>query len=88
MEPWITYYLAFAISGSLVAWWSIFLPSMYLVHLETEGSHPILKTRILSGMVWILLCIVLIPILIVPLVSESARINFILSLTQGFLHSS
>lgn len=87
MEPWIQYYLSFALSGALLAWWSIFLPSMHLVALETEGSHPILKTKFLSGVVWFLLCVVLIPILIIPLINESTRINFILSLTQGFLQN-
>ena len=86
MELWITYYLSFAVSGALLSWWSIFLPSMHLLCAETEGDHPVLRSRGISGLIWIILSAIVIPILILPLLSDKARVTFVLGLTQGFLH--
>jgi len=88
MEIWLNYYLSFAISGALLAWWSIFLPSLHLLCAETEGDHPVLRSQFVSGLIWISIAAVAIPILIIPLLRERSRINFIVSLTQGFLHKS
>jgi len=86
MELWLIYYISFAISGALLAWVRIFNPSMQLLCNETDGEHPILESQIISGMVWFGISAVVTPILIVPLLSEKARVTFIISLTQGFLH--
>jgi hypothetical protein len=88
MELWITYYVAFALSGALLAWVRIFRPSMYLLGIETEGDHPVLRSQVISGMVWFGISTVVTPILIVPLINEQSRVNFIVSLTQGFLHKN
>ena len=88
MELWVTYYAAFALSGAFLAWIRIFRPSMHLLGLETEGDHPVLRSQVISGMVWFGLSTIVTPILIVPLINEQSRINFIISLTQGFLHKN
>ena len=88
MEPWMTYYIAFALSGALLAWIRIFNPSMRLLWQETEGDHPVLRSQMISGMVWFGISTVVTPILIVPLINEQSRVNFIVSLTQGFLHKN
>jgi hypothetical protein len=88
METWLIYYISFALSGALLAWIRIFRPSMQLLWQETDGDHPVLRSQILSGMVWFGISTVVTPILIVPLISEQSRVAFVVSLTQGFLHSS
>lgn len=88
MELWLNYYLSFAISGALLAWWSIFLPSLNLLGLETEGDHPVLRSQAISGLIWVILSAIAIPILVIPLLNDRARISFVLSLTQGFLHKT
>jgi hypothetical protein len=88
MELWIVYYISFAVSGALLAWIRIFRPSMHLLGSETEGDHPILRSQFMSGMIWFGLSTLVIPILIWPLLNEQSRVNFIISLTQGFLHRS
>ena len=85
MELWVNYYLSFAVSGALLAWWRIFLPSMHLLWRETEGDHPILRSQVISGTVWVGISVLFLPVLIIPLLQEKARIRFILSLTNGFL---
>jgi hypothetical protein len=86
METWLIYYISFALSGALLAWIRIFRPSMQLLWHETEGDHPVLRSQMLSGMVWFGISAVVTPILIVPLIDEDSRVAFIISLTQGFLH--
>jgi hypothetical protein len=86
MEEIFIYYSTFAVSGALVTWWCIFRPSLNLLGYETEGMHPILQSKFLSGIVWIGLATIAIPILIFPILSDKLRLNFIISLTQGFLH--
>jgi hypothetical protein len=88
MEFWIQHYIVFAVSGALVAWWSIFLPSLHLLCAETEGDHPVLRSQFLSGVIWVALAILVVPILVMPLLNEKSRISFIISLTQGFLRRS
>jgi len=61
---------------------------MYLLGIETEGDHPVLRSQVISGMVWFGISTVVTPILIVPLINEQSRVNFIVSLTQGFLHKN
>ena len=85
---WFYYYTTFAISGALVTWWTIFSPSVQLLALETKGEHPMLRNQILSGLVWTTLATLAIPALIYPILHDKVRINFIVSLTQGFLHSN
>jgi hypothetical protein len=86
METWLIYYISFSLSGALLAWVRIFQPSMRLLWHETEGDHPVLRSQMISGMVWFGISTVVTPILIVPLINEESRISFIISLTQGFLH--
>jgi len=88
MELWVIYYVSFALSGALLAWVRIFRPSMQLLGIETDGDHPVLRSQMISGMVWFGLSTIVTPILIVPLINEQSRINFIISLTQGFLHKN
>ena len=85
---WFYYYTTFAISGALVTWWTIFRPSVQLLALETKGEPPMLRNQILSGLVWTTLATLAIPALIYPILHDKVRINFIVSLTQGFLHSN
>jgi hypothetical protein len=61
---------------------------MELLWRETEGDHPVLRSRMISGMVWFGISTVVTPILIIPLIDEKSRISFIISLTQGFLHKN
>ncbi len=84
---WFYYYTTFAISGALVTWWTIFRPSVQLLAYETKGKHPMLHNQILSGLVWTTLATLAIPALIYPILHDRVRKNFIVSLTQGFLHS-
>ena len=84
---WFYYYTTFAISGALVTWWTIFRPSVQLLAYETKGKHPMLHNQILSGLVWTTLATLAIPALIYPILHDRVRKNFIISLTQGFLHS-
>jgi hypothetical protein len=88
MEVWITNYVAFALSGAFMAWWKIFRPSLQLLCQETDGDHPILRSRVISSVVWIGLSLVAFPILIYPILNEESRVNFVIGLTQGFLHKS
>jgi uncharacterized membrane protein len=88
MEFWIQYYVSFAVSGALVAWWCIFLPSLQLLCHETDGDHPVLRSRFISGVVWFGISLLAIPILIYPILHDRSRVNFIIGLTQGFLHKS
>ena len=83
---WFYYYTTFAISGALVTWWAIFRPSVQLLAHATEGKHPMLRNQILSGLVWTSLATVALPALIYPILNDKVRKNFIVSLTQGFLH--
>jgi len=85
---WFYYYTTFAISGALVTWWAIFRPSLIIVAYETKGEHPMLRNQILSGLVWITLATIAIPALILPIVHDKVRVSFIVSLAQGFLHST
>ena len=85
---WFYYYTTFAISGALVTWWTIFRPSIQLLAYETKGEHPMLRNQILSGLVWITLATLAIPALIQPILHDRVRKNFIVNLTQGFLHSN
>ncbi len=87
MMEWFYYYTTFAISGALVTWWTIFRPSVQLLAYETKGKHPMLHNQILSGLVWTTLATLAIPALIYPILHDRVRKNFIVSLTQGFLHS-
>lgn len=84
---WFYYYTTFAISGALVTWWAIFRPSVQLLDYETRGKHPMLHNQILTGLVWVTLATLAIPALIYPILHDRVRKNFIVSLTQGFLHS-
>ena len=88
MEGWLIYYVAFALSGAILAWARIFNPSLQLLCYETEGDHPMLRSRMTAGLVWFALSTIVIPALIIPLLSEKARVTFIVSLTQGFLHKN
>jgi hypothetical protein len=83
---WLYYYTTFALSGALLTWWVIFLPSIQLLSHETEGNHPMLNNQLLSGVVWISLATAVIPILVYPILNDKVRTNFIISLTQGFLN--
>jgi len=85
---WLYYYITFAVSGALVTWWAIFRPSLRLVAYETKGKHPMLHNQILSGIVWVTLATIAIPALILPILHDKIRLNFIVSLTRGFLHST
>ncbi len=86
METWLIYYVAFAVSGALLAWIRIFQPSMHLLWHETEGDHPVLRSQAISGMIWFGISVIAVPILIKPLLCNESRAHFIISLTQGFLH--
>jgi len=88
METWLIYYVSFAVSGAFLAWVRIFRPSMHLLCSETDGDHPVLRSQVISGMIWFGLSTLVIPILVWPLLSEHSRVQFIISLTQGFLHRS
>jgi hypothetical protein len=88
MATWITFYVAFAVSGGILAWIRIFRPSLKLLCKETEGDHPVLRSQIISGIVWFGLATIVTPVLILPLLNERSRLTFIVSLTQGFLHKS
>jgi len=88
METWLIYYVAFAISGALLAWIRIFRPSMHLLCHETDGNHPVLRSQVVSGVIWFGLSTVMTPILVWPLLNEQSRVTFIISLTQGFLHKT
>jgi hypothetical protein len=85
---WFYYYTTFAVSGAMVTWWAIFRPSIQLLAYETKGDHPMLRNQILSGLVWVSLATIAIPTLILPILNDKVRLNFIVSLTQGFLHSN
>ena len=87
MIEWFYYYTTFAISGALVTWWVIFRHSLTLLAHETKGEHPMLRNQILSGLVWVTLATSAIPALIYPILHDKVRVNFIISLTQGFLHT-
>jgi hypothetical protein len=86
METWIIYYVSFALSGAFLGWLRIFRPSMHLLWDQTDGAHPILQSQVMSGILWFGISTIVTPILVLPLLSESSRVSFIVSLTQGFLH--
>jgi hypothetical protein len=88
MEIWLIYYISFALSGAMLAWSRIFRPSLILLCHETEGDHPVLRSQVISGIVWFGLATIVTPVLILPLLSERSRVTFIVSLTQGFLHKN
>lgn len=83
MLEWLYYYTIFALSGSLVSWWSIFRPSLYLL-CKKDNSHPILESKFLASIVWMGVAFICIPMLTVPLLNKKIRIAFIFNLTQGF----
>jgi len=86
MENWLIYYISFAVSGGLVAYIQLFRPAIHLLCNETDGDHPILRYEGISATIWIVLASFFIPALVVPILSETSRVRFIIGLTQGFLH--
>jgi len=82
---WYQYYLIYAVSGALTAWWAIYLPSIRLLDRFTDGEHPILQWQLVSSLVWITLAMITMPILTIVLLSENKRKKFIKSLVRGYL---
>jgi len=82
---WYQYYLVYAVSGAITAWWVIFLPSIFLLDRYTKGEHPILRWKFVSGIVWISMATVTMPVLTIVLLSEAKRKRFVKSLVRGYL---
>lgn len=84
MLDWLYYYTIFALSGSIVSWWSLFRPSLVLLCKE-ESKHPLLQNKVLSSLVWLGIAFICIPMLTIPLLNRKIRRLFIINLTQGFM---
>jgi hypothetical protein len=81
---WLTYYFLFALSGAMVTWIQIYMPSISLVRIANP-DHVMCRHWCIATIVWMSIAIVFIPILALPLLDEEMKENFIYNLTEGFL---
>jgi len=84
IEGWLYYYLIFALSGSILTWFSIYRPCIKIIG-ETNPKHIMYTRSCLGSMVWLVMAFITMPFLVIPSLVPSTNENFKNSLIIGFL---
>ena len=84
---YLYYYLIFALSGSIVSYFSILRPTIKTIKKEHPNNLMAKNTFALTTM-WVLTTITLTPLFIPVLLSDKLREKFTISFIKGLVSSN
>jgi hypothetical protein len=84
MTEWLQYYVVFAISGSLLSIYNIFLPAVCLTR-RLEEENIVSRRPVVGSIVWFFLVCIFIPVLMFPIIFPYLQKHFVINLTASFL---
>lgn len=76
-------YIAIAISGALISWYTIFLPVRLKLIKDGLNDHPYVSNLLITSIVWLIAATVLIPFIASALLFEDKKAIFIASVYEG-----